>query len=96
MGSHGDELNFANPIAVELEDDRVTAAPPLLMDWDDAMLQDLVFAFEACDVDGNGLLDAEELRAVIRVLSGVSNDDLTLDTVVSLIHEVLTARPRAR
>ena len=59
-----------------------------LMDWDDGMLQDLVFAFEACDVDGNGLLDADELRAVIRVLSGVSNNGLTVETVVSLIHEV--------
>ena len=35
------------------------------------MLQDLVFAFEACDVDGTGYLDANELLVVMRVLGGV-------------------------
>ena len=31
------------------------------LEFDDSMLQDLVFAFDACDVDGNGYLDAHEL-----------------------------------
>ena len=36
----------------------------------DGMLQELMFAFDSADVDGNGLLDAEELLAMIRVLGG--------------------------
>ena len=34
------------------------------------MLQELMFAFDSADVDGNGVLDAEELLAMIRVLGG--------------------------
>ena len=45
--------------------------------WDDDMLQDLVFAFEACDLDGNGVLDASELLAVVHVLG---SDTAELDT----------------
>jgi hypothetical protein len=54
-----------------------SAAGQLLL-FDDSMLQDLVFAFEACDIDGNGYLDAHELLAVIRVLGGAARAQ-TLD-----------------
>lgn len=44
------------------------------VEWDDEMLQDLVFAFEACDVDGSGYLGPQELLVVMRVLGGVDHN----------------------
>jgi hypothetical protein len=56
--------------------------------WDDDMLQDLVFAFEACDVDRSGGLDAEELLVVIQILGGAAaTASMDLDDVTALIRE---------
>ena len=58
------------------------------LQFDENMLQDLVFAFQACDVDNNGYLDAHELLAVIRVLAGAERaQNLSLEIVQELIRE---------
>jgi|EP01046_Picozoa_sp_COSAG06_P029028 hypothetical protein len=58
------------------------------LEFDDSMLQDLVFAFDACDVDGNGYLDAHELLAVIRVLGGAARaQTLSLEIMRELIQQ---------
>ena len=33
---------------------------PAELEWDDEMLQDLAFAFDACDIDGSGYLGADQ------------------------------------
>ena len=59
------------------------------LEWDDDMLQDLVFAFEACDVDHNGTLTAEELLVVMRVLraNGAVAQQLGIAEMEQLITE---------
>lgn len=52
----------------------------------DGMLQELMFAFDSADVDGNGFLDAEELLAMIRVLGGTKcAQTLDLENMETLI-----------
>ena len=63
------------------------------LEWDDDMLQDLVFAFEACDIDGSGYLGVDELLVVMRVLGGVDPNsggdvrELDVQTMKDLIEE---------
>ena len=58
------------------------------LEFDEAMLQDLVFAFQACDADGNGYLDAQELLAVIRVLAGPERaQKLSIEVMYALIRQ---------
>ena len=46
-------------------------------------LSDLTFAFQACDIDGGGTIEAEELHAMVAVLGA----DVTVDRVEDLIKE---------
>lgn len=83
------EADADEPAIFESEVDASTAvAEDGGLQFDDDMLQDLVFAFQACDVDGNGYLDAQELLAVIRVLAGAERGHtLSLEIMQDLIRE---------
>lgn len=86
-GSDGSE-SLAGAQTFEAEAAAESDKPGGILRFDDNMLQDLVFAFEACDVDGNGYLDAHELLAVIRVLGGAERaQTLDLETMQGLIRQ---------
>ena len=84
----GENLAAAVEQPFEMEATGESEKPGGILRFDDSMLQDLVFAFEACDVDGNGYLDAHELLAVIRVLAGAERaKKLDLQTMQGLIRQ---------
>eukprot|EP01050_Picozoa_sp_SAG11_P025588 SAG11_NODE_5826_length_1455_cov_1.042773_1_plen_78_part_10 len=52
------------------EEDDLDDGPPKELkevELDNDELNDLSFAFEACDLDGSGTIDVEELEAVLKV-----------------------------
>eukprot|EP01052_Picozoa_sp_SAG31_P000915 SAG31_NODE_29_length_32663_cov_14.779695_2_plen_725_part_00 len=93
---------FANPMmdmdmdANELEEaasaveSAVKPVAPSKPELDQEELSDLAFAFEACDLDEGGLIDAEELGAVLRVFGA----NLSAHTVQGLMTNAKAGRKR--
>lgn len=72
--------------AFESEVDGSDSIDGVAQSYVDNMLQDLLLAFDSADVDQNGVLDARELLAMVRVLGGAERaQKLELETMEALI-----------